>query len=105
MKNEGHNYSNATLKLLLKILHKQNIIKHEITEENFHPKNTFEKQLKYMNEKNEKIECIELITLKLEELFDRHESYYKEKKDDDVEEVYFMIKKLEVDLKKQIIDI
>tara|TARA_A100001011_G_scaffold393430_1_gene483243 strand:- start:1081 stop:5517 length:4437 start_codon:yes stop_codon:yes gene_type:complete len=104
LKNEGHNYSNASLKLLLKILHKENIVKNKTVDENFHPKNTFEKQLKYMNEKNEKIDYIELITSKLEEIFDRHESHYKDSRDEDIDELTFLLKKTSNKLKENLIE-
>ena len=107
MKSEGHTFSNTTLKLLLKIINKDNLKKVEITNK-FHPKLKFEKMLKYLIEKDvekddsekddsekddsEKSYCSNIF-VKIQELFDRHESHYTEKIDDDVEDLKFNLKK------------
>ena len=97
MKSEGHSFSNGTLKLLIKIISKKTKKKIEIVDK-FHPKMKFEKLLTYLIDKDtigdtiEKNNCSHIYK-KIQELFDRHESHYNEKTDEDVEELKFQLKK------------
>jgi len=97
MKSEGHNFSNSSLKLLLKIITRNSLVK--VNEVNkLLPKVKFEKALKYLIETNEgrtneEENCFEILP-KLQDLFDRHESHYSEKTDSDVEEIIFSLKKM-----------
>ena len=104
MKSEGHNYSNASLKELIKLISKKNIISKSITNNIVSQLVTLKKQLEYINIDN-KSNINEKYLKGINILIDSFKLDYDEKVDGDVNIVLANIEDMIDEMKDDIIEL